>query len=393
MLGLDSNVKEYIHRIFTCDKAFEHNQNVVLGIYTLAKLQSIALQQQTKNYEISWRYNTISTAILYREMITAWNEDMPQYASLKPYNLTIKQVNYDEDEEFDFPDSVWDRYKRRSGGDSDRPRTRKTVLECIFVLSRELFGTKYNIRTPTTRKVEGVKIKCYKYSCDLLALDVFTILANWTDCDLKDFEPGIVAGYELMNKDPKSDDLRPISDEGMQEEKKARKKQAVDVDMQRKGVVFCSDAQRKRQKASNSARDSMHTAFFEAQHEIICREDLSSPVTEDIEKKERDLKRRKIDLMYKNQEAPVATSVVAQRAEYKRQSKQVKIMNYCERRYQYQVKIILESGSRRIMARKNHVLVRSKNILKMALKRALAQKNYALVHLEGETELESVISI
>jgi len=390
MLGLDPNVKEYIHRIFTCDKAFEYNQNMVLGIYTLAKLQSIALQQQTKNYEISCRYNTISTAILYREMIIAWNEDMPQYASLKPYNLTIKQGKYDEDEEFHFPDSVWDRYKRKLGGGSDRPTTRRTVLECIFVLSQELFGKKYNIRTKTTRKVEGVKIKCYNYSCDLLALDVFTSLANWTDCDLKDFEPGIVAGYELMEKGTKSDDLRPIPDEDIQEEKDAQKKQAIDVDMKRKSRVFYDDTQQKRHKASNSATDSMHTAFFETRRELIGCGDLSSLVT-DVEQEKRDQKRRKIDLMYKNQDASVETSVEAQQAEYKRQSKQVKIMNYCERRYQHRIKIILETASKRILARKNQVLVRSKIILKTASKRALAQKEYALVFLEGESDWESLI--
>jgi len=392
VLGLDPIVKEYIHRIFTCDKALKNNQNVVLGIYTFAKLQSIALQQQTKNYEISCRYNTISTAMLYREMITAWNEDMPRYASLKPYNLTIKQGNYDEDEEFGFPDSVWDQYKRRLGGVSDRPTTRKTVLECVFVLSQEFFGTKYNIQTKTTRKVEGVDIKCYNYSCDFLALDVFTILANWTDCDLKDFEPAIVTGYELMKKGPRSDDLRPISDKGMQKEKNARKKQAMGVDMQRKSVAFYDDAQRKRHEASHSATDSMHNAFFEARHELIACGDLSSPVT-DVEQEKRDEKRRKIDLMYKNQDAPVETSVEAQQAEYKRQSKQVKVMNYCERRYQYRIKFILETASRRILERKNHVLMRSKIILKMASKRALAQKNYALLCLDGPGDLKSMMSI
>ena len=195
-----------------------------------------------------------------------------------------------------------------------------------------------------------------------------------------------------MKKGTRSDDLRPISDDDMQEEKDARRKQAEGVDMQRKSVVFCDDAQRKRHKGSNCATDSMHTAFFETRRELIGCGDLSSLVT-DVEQEKRDQKRRKIDLMYKNQDASVETSVEAQQAEYKRQSKQVKIMNYCERRCQYRIKIILETASKRILARKNQVLVRSKNILKIASKRALAQKNYALVRLEGKSDLESMISI
>jgi len=253
MLDLDPIVKEYIHRIFTCDRALEKNQNMVLGIYTFAKLQSIASQQQKQNYEICCMYNTINTAILYREMITAWNKNMPPDAYLKPYNITIKQGNYDENQKLDIPDSVWNRYKRKSGGGSDRPMTRRTVLECIFALSQELFGTKYNIRTPTTRKVNGVKIRCFNYSCDFLALHVFTSLANWNNCDLKDFEPEIVEGYELTKKGPKNKDLQPISSEDMQQKKDDQKKQGKDVDMKRKSVLLPIDTHPKRRKKPKTA--------------------------------------------------------------------------------------------------------------------------------------------
>jgi len=160
LLDSDPIVKEYIHRIFTCDRALENHQNMVLGIYTFAKLRFIASQQQKQNYEIKCRYNTISTAILYREMITAWNKNMTQCSSLKPYNITIKQGNYDENQKLHIPDNVWDQYKRRLGYGSDRPTTRRTVMECIFVLSQELFCKKYSTWNQATRKVKGVKVKC-----------------------------------------------------------------------------------------------------------------------------------------------------------------------------------------------------------------------------------------
>jgi len=368
MLDLDPVLKEYIHRIFTCDRALENNQNMVLGIYTFAKLQFIASQQQKTNYEIKCRYNTISTAILYREMITAWNMDMPPCAWLKPYDITMKQGQYNEDHRLDLPDYVWDQYKRRLEYGSDRPTTRRTILECIFMLSQELFGKKYAVRKRTTRKVRGVEIKCYNYSCNLLALHVFTVLANWTNCNLEDIEPEIVAGYELVQRGPKNTAMYPISYEDMQKTKKDLRRQGKDADSKRKSLIFCDDIRHKRHKASKFNADNIHTAFFEADLAVLHQADLSSQITQEKEQNERKLKKLKVDLVYKNQAAPVANSAVEQQEEYERQRKQVKIMNYCDRRHDY----------------------RNKPALKRMAKRALAQRDYAIMLLSTPDELESM---
>ena len=142
-----------------------------------------------------------------------------------------------------------------------------------------------------------------------------------------------------MKRGPKSKALQPFSDKDMQKQKDDQKQQGKDADKKRKSLILCDDTQQKPHKASNFNTDNIHTAFFEAKQEVMHWEDLSSQITKKIEQKERELQKQKIDLMHKNQEAPVASSAVAQQEEYERQCQQVKNMNYCERRHLYRKKL------------------------------------------------------
>jgi len=393
MLALDPALKEYVHRVFTCDRAFGNHQNMVLGIYTVAALDSIASHQQISNYKIKCMYNTVNTDLLYRELIAFWNQNMPLCASLKPYDLTILQCDYKEDDVLDIPDRVWDRYDRRMGCVSIHPITRKIVMGRIFALSRVLFGSNYAIRTRTKRRGVRGDVRCYNYSCDLLGLRAFIHLANWTDCDLDDFEPDVVAAYNLVKRRQKKKAKRATSCKDTHKTKLSKQKpdkratscnhthktklskqkqdKRASRTKKRKNLGSCDETLNKRHKASEIPVGETHAVFFEGVHEI--RKEKERELNEQNERslaiqKEQMSGKRIVVAPPVNKTFSVAHSVEELQCERTRQCVQVRMVDALVSKNQYQ----------------------NSPVLKAAMKRALAQRAYAHKLSLAPEELDAI---
>jgi hypothetical protein len=193
---IDSNPdhKKFYVEIFTDKKTFENNKNVVLALYTDDKLRKKYERIGEVEYDILRQQTLTKKCRLLREMIAVMNDGMtPQ---LKPYDLTLLQSDYDEDEPINAPDEVWQQYKDHHRTTKPKPQTRKSWRTCIFLLAKDVFGGRF-IRRKETSKSEK---RCYNYFTDKQVVEGAIELMKWNLRDLDYITPEIVQTYDLERR-------------------------------------------------------------------------------------------------------------------------------------------------------------------------------------------------
>jgi hypothetical protein len=192
--------------VFTDTRAFTHFMNLRHAIYTDKKVQSDNTDNKSKDYAINNLDAISSKARLMREMIHAFNVGIHIDSRLKPYSLTLKQSAYVEDETLEISDDIWRLYtflKKRST--TSRPTTRKALVACIFVLSRDLFGRQFTAKTETSRARGDCKIKRHNYTTNEAMIRAYIETTDWSRAELRDIAPEIVQRYKLEKARTTSD--------------------------------------------------------------------------------------------------------------------------------------------------------------------------------------------
>ena len=133
-------------------------------------------------------------------MIAVMNDGMtPQ---LKPYDLTLLQSDYDEDESINAPDKLWQQYKhhkqfkQRRRTTEEKPQTRKSWMECIFSLFRDVFGNTFTVRRETSKSGK----RCFNYVTQKQVMEVAIELMNWNLQNVDDIAQEIVQTYDLKKR-------------------------------------------------------------------------------------------------------------------------------------------------------------------------------------------------
>ena len=202
---IDSNPDQSGHKdlyvkIFTDAKTFENNKNVVLALYPDDKLRKKDERIGEVEYDILRQQTLTKKCRLLREMIAVMNDGMtPQ---LKPYDLTLLQSDYDEDESINASDEVWQQYKhhkqfkQRRRITEEKPQTRKSWMECIFSLFRDVFGNTFTVRRETSKSGK----RCFNYVTQKQVMEVAIELMNWNLQNLGDIAQEIVQTYDLKKR-------------------------------------------------------------------------------------------------------------------------------------------------------------------------------------------------
>jgi len=155
--------------------------NIKYAAFTDQKLLEQQTREMTKDFAECSLHSILSKARLYRSLLDIFNRDLPpQCAPLKPYDLTLKQTSYDEMDEIEVPDVIWQHYthgRRIRKRCKDRPTNRRDVMQCITTLARELFGGRFVEKTETRKK--GGK-KGYNYKTNETAIKIATKIMKWT---------------------------------------------------------------------------------------------------------------------------------------------------------------------------------------------------------------------
>ena len=196
--------RQIIVDVFTDSIAFEHNMNLIRTIYTDEKMCENDIVNSRNDFSRNNLTSVNSKIHLMIKMIRIFNCNIPFEAQLKPYDLTLKQPMYDEDDEIKISDDMWNYYKflhKRST--KLRPTTRKALMTCIFGLSQELFGNKFTKKTKTNKATDKSK-NHYNYITDEAVVKICIEMADWSRRSLADIKPEIVERYNLQQR--KEDD-------------------------------------------------------------------------------------------------------------------------------------------------------------------------------------------
>jgi len=120
---------------------------------------------------------------------------------LKPYNLTLKQAAYMEDERLAVSDDTWNLYTFLKRSTTSRPTTRRALMTCIFVLSQDLFGKRFTTKTSKARQATGKgKRKRFNYATNEAMLLAHIETSDWDHIELASIEPEIVQRYGLEKR-------------------------------------------------------------------------------------------------------------------------------------------------------------------------------------------------
>ena len=162
-------------RLLTDPHAIRHYLNLKLPISTDEELQANAEGNIESDFCICTLESSNSRVQLLRQLIAAFNRDMLPTLWLKSYDLTLKQASYDESESIRVPDEVWGRLQHvlvKMRRPRPRPVTRRSLMDCIFILSVELFGKHFTTRKKTCKRTSGGDLKrnVYNYETDQVAL-------------------------------------------------------------------------------------------------------------------------------------------------------------------------------------------------------------------------------
>jgi len=193
-------------KVFTDTRAFTHFMNLIHALYTNEKVRCDNTNNKSKDFAINNLDDTSSKARLMRKMISKFNSGIPLDSQLKPYDLTLKQSAYTEDEKLEISDDVWNLYKfLKKRNTTSRPTTRRALMTCIFVLSQDLFGKQFTTKTETSksnaRQDPGdSKVKRFNYITKETMLLAYIETTDWSRTELRNIEPEIVQRYNLEQR-------------------------------------------------------------------------------------------------------------------------------------------------------------------------------------------------
>jgi hypothetical protein len=195
--------QELYLRLFTNPQAVRHYLNLKLAISTDERLQAHAESNVGTDFRICTLAHSNSHVQLLRQLITAFNHEMLPPLQLKSYNLTLKQAEYDENESIEIPDEVWGKLQHVLGKmrrPRPRPEKRRSLMDCIYVLSEHLFGKHFTSRKRTEKASNGgAPRNVYNYETDQVALGlVIKLMTVSHRTKLSDIEPELVYRYNLL---------------------------------------------------------------------------------------------------------------------------------------------------------------------------------------------------
>ena len=192
-------------RPFTDSQTVRHYLNLKLAISTDEKLQANAERNFENDFGICTLESSNSRVQLLRQLIAAFNRDMLPTLWLKPYDLTLKQTSCDdENERIPVPDEVWARLHHvllKMRRPRPRPATRRSLMDCIFILSADLFGKHFTTRKKTRKRAskEGGAQNVYNYETDQVAMgQVIKLMVVSHRTKMCDIEPEVVGRYDLL---------------------------------------------------------------------------------------------------------------------------------------------------------------------------------------------------
>ena len=190
--------QQRIAEVCTDAKTFQDNQDLRLALYTDDKLRRKYEHCGNCDYDMSRQHTPAAECLLLREMLVVMNRGMS--VQLKPYDLTLRQTDYDENERIEVPDDVWEVYRHykenknhRRAGKESKPETRKQWMMCIYSVAKDLFGDGFVKRMETSKR----GVKCYNFLTDKKVVDVAILLLQGERVNLDDFQREIVQEYRL----------------------------------------------------------------------------------------------------------------------------------------------------------------------------------------------------
>ena len=109
------------------------------------------------------------------------------------YDLTLKQALYDENEGVSVPDEIWQSYTQGRRTCKDKPTDRRSLIECIATLSKELFGKRFVEKIKTRKRSQSGK-QVYNYKTNTVLLNIAIKLMTWQDRQ-EDIDPEFARLY------------------------------------------------------------------------------------------------------------------------------------------------------------------------------------------------------
>jgi hypothetical protein len=176
-------------------RAFEHHKNKALLFYTDDKLRRDFKHSGQVNYDMNSQHAPTAKCLLLREMLAVMNRGMP--VQLKPHDLTLRQSDYDEDNPVEVSDQLWKLYRHhKRTRKTEKPQTRRDLMMCIYLLAKELFGSRFISRSETSKDGK----KCYNFRTDEQTVGTTIILMNWNQRELGSIDQEIVQKYDLERR-------------------------------------------------------------------------------------------------------------------------------------------------------------------------------------------------
>ena len=243
-----------INNIFLSAAMTIRNQNMLFGIYTLKKLLKIKEIDHIVEYDFPNAHTVCTSVLLLRELIEVFNKGLPEDVHLKTYDITLSQTQYNEDDEVEVPDHVWQLYVYKCRSVKKQPTTRRALMGAICMLSHRTFGKFFTTKTVTSRsepcKKGGTKqVRCYDYVGDDMFLRVHVQLADCSKRELADIEPAIVSKYNLKERQERDVEKCPNAQKILQQKKNEKEKIAEKKKCQEK-------AEREQSTVSKKAFDN-----------------------------------------------------------------------------------------------------------------------------------------
>ena len=254
-----------INNIFLSAAMTIRNQNMLFGIYTLKKLLKIKEVDHIVEYDFPNAHTVCTSVLLLRELIEVFNKGLPEDVHLKTYDITLSQTQYNEDDEVEVPDHVWQLYVYKCRSVKKQPTTRRALMGAICMLSHRTFGKFFTTKTVTSRsepcKKGGTKqVRCYDYVGDDMFLRVHVQLADCSKRELADIEPAIVSKYNLKERQERDVEKCPNAQKILQQKKNEKEKIAEKKKCQEK-------AEREQSTVSKKAFDNCLNRNFKC-HKI-----------------------------------------------------------------------------------------------------------------------------
>ena len=175
--------REICLELFVEPKAVDQLRNIKLAAYTEEKLKSIDEYYSTRDFAACnlTRLPAHNKVQLLRRLLDIFNRDLPPACTpLKAYDLTLKQALYDENEGVSVPDEIWQSYTQGRRTCKGKPTDRRSLIECIATLSKELFGKRFVEKIKTRKRSQSGK-QVYNYKTNTVLLDIAIKLMTWQD--------------------------------------------------------------------------------------------------------------------------------------------------------------------------------------------------------------------